>query len=264
MTQHQLRLVVHRLLRIVATCAVLASLNANASPIRIAVASNFKHTLEAILPAFEQTYPETEVQIIPGSTGGLFAQIVHGAPFDLFLAADAERPKKLLNARKALRLFHYATGRLVYWAPDLDEKVGPAALISSATPIAIPNHRTAPYGAAAMQTLTDLNIVDKKFVTGNNVSQSFQFIESGNVTSGFVALSQVHNRINDAQWWLIPAHHHEPIVQYGVLLPNHQLNAVQFLDFLMSDKTQQLIAEKGYLRSQVAKAIDQSPPTPIN
>ena len=114
MTHHQLRLAANKLLKIITACTLLAALSANANPVRIAVASNFKQTLEAILPAFEQAYPKTEVQVISGSTGGLYAQIMHGAPFDLFLAADSERPKKLLNESKALKIFHYATGQLVY------------------------------------------------------------------------------------------------------------------------------------------------------
>ena len=121
MTHHQLRLAANKLLKIITACTLLAALSANANPVRIAVASNFKQTLEAILPAFEQAYPKTEVQVISGSTGGLYAQIMHGAPFDLFLAADSERPKKLLNESKALKIFHYATGQLVYWAPTSRE-----------------------------------------------------------------------------------------------------------------------------------------------
>ena len=86
MTHHQLRLAANKLLKIIIACTLLAALSANANPVRIAVASNFKQTLEAILPAFEQAYPKTEVQVISGSTGGLYAQIMNGAPFDLFLA----------------------------------------------------------------------------------------------------------------------------------------------------------------------------------
>ncbi len=264
MTHHQLRLVANKLLKITTACTLLAALSANANPVRIAVASNFKQTLEAILPAFEQAYPKTEVQVISGSTGGLYAQILHGAPFDIFLAADFERPKKLLNESKALNIFHYATGQLVYWAPTAAKPVGTSTLISISTPIAIPNHRTAPYGAAAKQTMANLNIAGKQFVTGNNVSQSFQFVDSGNVTSGFVALSQVHNRVNEAQWWLVPAQHHEPIVQYGVLLPDHHLDAPQFLDFLMSDTTQTSIAQRGYLPSSKATDSSQSLSQAIN
>ena len=264
MKHHQLRLAANKLLKIIIACTLLAALSANANPVRIAVASNFKQTLEAILPAFEQAYPKTEVQVISGSTGGLYAQIMHGAPFDLFLAADSERPKKLLNESKALKIFHYATGQLVYWAPTSAKPVGTPTLISISTPIAIPNHRTAPYGAAARQTMANLNIAGKQFVTGNNVSQSFQFVDSGNVASGFVALSQVRNRVNEAQWWLIPAQHHEPIVQYGVLLSDHHIDAPLFLDFLMSDKTQTSIARRGYVRSRAATDSDQSLPQPIN
>jgi molybdate transport system substrate-binding protein len=101
MTHRQLRLMMPLFLRATLSCFLLVSVNVTASPIRIAVASNFKQTLEAILPDFERAHPEAEIQVIAGSTGGLYAQIIHGAPFDIFLAADAERPRRLLKKDKA-------------------------------------------------------------------------------------------------------------------------------------------------------------------
>ncbi len=259
MTQHQLRLVVVQLLKIATLCSAMLALNANANPVRIAVAANFKQTLEAILPAFEKAYPNIETQVIAGSTGGLYAQIIHGAPFDIFLAADSKRPERLLAENKALKVFHYATGQLVFWAPKSDIPVGKPTLAATSTPIAIPNHRTAPYGAAARQTLNALKIDSREFVTGNNVSQSFQFVESGNVASGFVALSQVRNRVDDSQWWLIPAHHHEPILQFGALLPDHHADATRFLEFLLSEKAQESISSRGYLKSRTMQVSNPRP-----
>ena len=102
MKHHQLRLAANKLLKIITACTLLAALSANANPVRIAVASNFKQTLEAILPAFEQAYPKTEVQVISGSTGGLYAQIMHGAPFDLFLAPSPSALQPLSRSQHPL------------------------------------------------------------------------------------------------------------------------------------------------------------------
>jgi molybdate transport system substrate-binding protein len=246
MTHRQLRLMMPLFLRATLSCFLLVSVNVTASPIRIAVASNFKQTLEAILPDFEQAHPEAEIQVITGSTGGLFAQIIHGAPFDIFLAADAERPRRLLKKDKALQVFHYATGLIVFWAPDSTVQVTESTLRSTKRPIAVANDKTAPYGAAAKQALTSLNILGKQFVTGSNVSQSYQFVDSGNAETGFVALSQVMNRIDQKEWWLVPSQHFEPIVQLGALLPNHHIDAAIFLEFLLSETTQEKIAARGY------------------
>lgn len=254
MIQHQLRLMTKLCLRATLSCFLFISVDVAASPIRIAVASNFKHTLEAILPDFERAYPETEIQVITGSTGGLYAQIVHGAPFDIFLAADADRPRRLLDEHKALQVFHYATGRLVFWAPDSAVQVTESTLRSTMRPIAVANHKTAPYGAAAKQALTALNIHDKKFITGSNVSQSYQFIDSGNVETGFVALSQVMNRIDQKKWWIVPSQHFEPIVQLGALLPGHHIDTPIFLKFFLSETTQEKISANGYQDLHESKA----------
>ena len=254
MIQNQLRLMMRLFLRTTLSCFLFVSVDVTASPIRIAVASNFKHTLEAILPDFERANPETEIQIIAGSTGGLYAQIVHGAPFDIFLAADADRPRRLLEEHKALQVFHYATGRLVFWAPDTAAQVTESTLRSTKRPIAVANHKTAPYGAAAKQVLTALNIHDKEFITGSNVSQSYQFVDSGNVETGFVALSQVTNRIDRKEWWIVPPQFFEPIVQLGALLPDHHIDTSIFLEFFLSETTQKKISANGYQDLRDSKA----------
>jgi molybdate transport system substrate-binding protein len=91
-----------------------------------------------------------------------------------------------------------------------------------------------------------LNILEKKFVTGSNINQSYQFVDSGNAETGFVALSQMMNRIDQKEWWIVPYQHFEPIVQLGALLPNHHIDASIFLEFLLSETTQEKIAARGY------------------
>jgi len=242
---------------LVSLMALTLSLGAYANPLRIAVAANFKSTLEQILPKFHQAYPQIETQIISGSTGALYAQISHGAPFDLLLAADAERPQKLLAEKRALEIFHYTTGQLVYWVAGSLEQVDESTLRSAATPIAIANPNTAPYGAAARQTLASLNIQGTKFITGSNVSQSYQFIESGNVAAGFIALSQVINRTDSREWWLVPSRLYDSIVQMGALLPNHHAGATTFMNFLQSEPTQKVLSANGYRNIKTGTTFEQ-------
>jgi len=246
MMRHQRRLRMNHLPISTVICLLVLSMSATANPLRIAVASNFRSTLDRVLPEFRRANPNIETQIVTGSTGALYAQISHGAPYDLLLAADAKRPQKLLAEHKAVKLFHYATGRLVFWAAGSTTQVAESTLKQATGPIAVANPKTAPYGAAAMQALASLNIQGIKFITGSSVSQTYQFIESGNVTSGFVAQSQVINRFDSHEWWLIPSRHYDPIIQLGALLPNHHASAETFMKFILSASTQRAIFESGY------------------
>ncbi len=224
--------------------------------VQVAVAANFSSTMQRLIPLFEQ---QSGYRVIASyaSSGKLFAQITHGAPFDVFLSADGERPHRLEQAGlvAANRRFTYATGRLVLWAPDAgspDEALqqlqqGRFSFLSIANP------KIAPYGTAAMQVLAKLGLEQrfiKRTARGENIAQAYQFVYSGNAQLGFVAQSQMvdaGDRVNGVVW-VVPGHMHSPIEQQGVLLKRAEQNpaALAFIDYLHSDGAKQVIVASGY------------------
>tara|TARA_Y100001934_G_scaffold274538_1_gene367107 strand:+ start:1251 stop:2003 length:753 start_codon:yes stop_codon:yes gene_type:complete len=229
-------------------CLLLPSLS-NADSLRIAVASNFAHTLNTLLPEFENDTGH-DVDISSASSGKLYAQILHGAPFDVFLSADTDKPQRLAEQFPEIEstLFTYATGRLVYWCPNECEY--PLSGISTKPDtLAIANPRLAPYGLAAKQTIEALKVSPPTLVTGENIGQAYRFIESGHAQAGFIALSQaVAARLPASQYWLVPDHHHAAIQQTGVLTPRGLNNpaAHAFIEYLRRPETQAQIAQQGY------------------
>ena len=181
------------------TQVVLVSI-IHAEDVLVAVATNFTSCLKELVVGFEQK-TKHHVVVSPGSTGKLYAQITNGAPFDVFLAADVRRPQLLEKEGLAVKgsRFTYAIGRLTLWSAHPSLVNGDGAEILLAQPfryLAIANPKTAPYGAAARQTLEALDLWDKVqpyIVQGENIGQTFQFVASGNAELGFVALSQVMN-----------------------------------------------------------------------
>ena len=182
-----------------------ASAAAQAGQTNVAVAANFTEAAEEIAQAFkEKTGHEAILSF--GSTGQFYTQITQDAPFEVFLAADDERPKKAVDEGFAVpgSQFTYAIGKLVLWSKDPDLVQGEATLKNGDfTKLAIANPVTAPYGAAAVQTMKALGVYDQlepKIVQGNNISQTFQFVETGNAELGFIALSQVISDNEGSRW----------------------------------------------------------------
>jgi molybdate transport system substrate-binding protein len=218
-------------------------------PLRIAVAANFAPLLKQLLPAFSaQTGIAT--QVISGASGTLFGQLQHGAPFDIFLSADATRPKLLAqqgliiaNSRKT-----YAIGQLALWSatfPALSIK----ALNQLNSRLAIANPRTTPYGLAAQQTLTALGLwskFNKQLITGANINQTFFQVRSKNVTAGFVANSQL--QLNQLQGVLIPQRYYTPLLQQLVIAKSSRrvIAAQRLSQYLLSEAVQQTIGQSGY------------------
>ncbi len=217
--------------------------------IKVAVASNFKTTLSEIAQRYQQHSGE-KVIISSASTGTLFNQISHGAPFDLFLSADSERAALIENSRYGVKgsRFTYAQGRLAFWMPQ-GETVNQQTLLNFSGRMAIANPKLAPYGLASQQTLTQLNLWRHfSYIKGTNIAQTYQFIDSGNINAGFVAYSLLLQN-NKQHYYLIPDNLHQPILQQGVLLTAAAENkkVLDFIDYLKSQATQALIREKGYL-----------------
>lgn len=220
--------------------------------VRAAVAANFTLPAEELGDAFTNLTGHAVIFSF-GSTGQLYAQISQGAPFDVFLAADDRRPADAVREGFAVEgtVLTYAVGRLALHAPEIDVTDGEAVLRGGDfRHLAIADPATAPYGAAAMETLTRLGLAEAvapKLVTGENVSQALQFVSSGNAELGFVALGQVAGE-PPASVWRVPASYHAPILQDAVLTRHGEDNAAAraFLDFLTGEVAQAIIEVHGY------------------
>ncbi|REG86930.1 molybdate ABC transporter substrate-binding protein [Marinomonas pollencensis] len=223
-----------------------------AQPLRIAVASNFTAPIQKLAPIFEQETGH-KVQLSFGSSGKFFAQIQHGAPFDVFLSADQAKPDKLIKNNLAIKdsKIIYAKGALALWSANLSSVTPIEATLLEAHKIAIANPKLAPYGQAAKETLNKLGLWSKlqgHLVQGENIGQTYQFTYSRNADLGFVALSQVLAGDNKGHYWKVPAQYHKDIKQAAVVLNSSQqkTTASDFLDFLMRSDIQHKIAQFGY------------------
>ncbi len=226
-----------------------------ADDVRVAVAANFKPAMDALETAFEAQAPH-DLRVTAGATGLLYAQIVQGAPFDVFLAADQARPARLEENGLGVAgsRVTYALGRLIVWDP-LGGEVTPERLRSGGDRrLAIAKPALAPYGAAALETLTALGLDEAtraRRVEGVSVGQSFAFVHAGAAELGFVALSQVLALPEEARgrWWE-PEDLHGPITQDAIILKRADgVEAVEaFMAFLTSDPAGALIERFGYAR----------------
>lgn len=223
-----------------------------AEPLRLAVASNFTSPIQKLAPIFEQETGH-KIQLSFGSSGKFFAQIQHGAPFDVFLSADQAKPDKLIEKGLALESSQiiYAKGALALWSASLKSVEPIDKTLLEARKIAIANPKLAPYGKAAKETLTKLALWSKlkgKLVQGENIGQTYQFTYSKNADVGFVALSQVLAGDVKGHYWKVPNSYHSAIKQSAVVLSSsHQKEVANaFLAFLMRADIQQKIASFGY------------------
>jgi molybdate transport system substrate-binding protein len=229
---------------------------ASADDVQVAVASNFSAPMQAIATAFEKDTGH-KAQLAFGATGKFYAQIRHGAPFQVLLAADAETPARLEQEGMAVpgTRFTYAIGQLALWsarAGVVDSK-GDVLKKGGYTHLAIANPRLAPYGAAAITVLRNLDLleaVQPRFVQGENIAQTYQFVASGNAELGFVALSQVmkDGKLTRGSAWFVPGNLHAPIRQDAVILANGKGNlaASALMAYLKTDKTRAIIRAYGY------------------
>ncbi len=237
--------------RILIAAALLTTtaLPAFAESVNVAVAANFTAVAQELEPIFEaETGHELELSF--GATGQFYTQISQGAPFGVFLAADTARPELAVTEGFAVEgtFFVYAQGRLALFGPSRDMSDGEAALNSDFSQIAIADPQAAPYGKAAVETLTALGLyeaIEPKVVWGENISQTLQFVDTGNAELGFVAASQVLDKDDK---WIVPEELHAPTAQGAVLLKEGEANpaAIAFLEFLKSDQAVAIIEAAGY------------------
>ena len=234
---------------------LFASLSTGASQagnVRAAVAANFTGAAKAIGAAFTAATGHTVVFSF-GATGQLYAQITQGAPYDVFLAADAVRPARAEAeglARAGTR-FTYATGAIVLYSADPTRVTGATTLRRGGfARLAIANPTTAPYGLAAVETMKALGVYDAvsgRIVQGGSIVQAFQFVASGNAELGFVARSQLVG-VDGGSRWDVPADLHPVIAQDAVLLEAGVNNAAApaFLAFLRGEAAREIITAHGY------------------
>lgn len=234
----------------------LCSWQVLADEVQVAVAANFTAPMNQIAADFEKATGHKAVLAF-GATGKFYAQIVNGAPFDVFLAADDTTPEKLEKEGQGVSgsRFTYAVGKLVLWSakPGFVDAQGEVLRSGQFAKLSIANPKTAPYGAAAIETLNKLNLlaaVQPRFVQGENISQTLQFVSTGNAELGFVALSQVFKdgKVSGGSAWIVPDSFHEPIYQDALLLARGKGNpaAVALLAYLKSEPARGVIRAFGY------------------
>ena len=229
--------------------------DALAKELRIAVASNFLLPLKELSRKFKESTGH-KVVVISGSTGKLYAQIKQGAPFDILLAADSIRPELLEKEGIGVpgSRFTYAVGRLALWSADSTLPLKNDLQVlnhKNFRYLAIANPKTAPYGKAAEQVLRKKGFweqIQNRLVRGENISQTFQFVMTGNADIGFIALSQLRKNQGLGFSWIVPQEWHDPIQQQCILLKRAKTNkaAQQFLNFIKSNRIQKQIESYGY------------------
>ncbi|MBP6760400.1 MAG: molybdate ABC transporter substrate-binding protein [Thauera sp.] len=228
----------------------------HAAEVHIAVAANFTAPINEIAAAFEKASGHKVIAAF-GPTGGLYTQIKHGAPFEVFLAADDSTPARLETEGEILAgsRFTYAIGKLVLWSASVGyvDAQGEVLRRNEFNHLSIGNPKTAPYGLAATQVLARLGLseaVKPKLVEGTNITQAYQFVATGNAELGFVALSQVFKdgQISGGSAWIVPEDMYEPIRQDAVILNKGKDNpaAAALVDYLKGPKAAAVIKSYGY------------------
>jgi molybdate transport system substrate-binding protein len=218
--------------------------------ITVAVAANFNRPMREIISIFQQQTGK-RVRLVSGSTGKLYAQIIQGAPFHLFFAADTKRPA-LLESEGLIKtgtLFTYATGSLVLWSPEENLNLADGlqtSLNERVQRIAIANPKTAPYGVAAMQVLDAAGLTEQvksKLIFGENVAQAVMFARSGNAQLAILPASSI---VGAGGKSLALSSGYQPIIQQAVVMKDAPESADELVTFLSSDSARSVLHKYGY------------------
>lgn len=238
--------------------AATAANGLGAAEVHVAVASNFKEPMRGIAAAFERETGHRAVLCF-GATGKFYAQISQGAPYDMLLAADQAVPTMLVKEHLALpgTRFTYATGKLALWSASKGYVDGQGSVLHNGrfAHLALANPKTAPYGAAAVDTLRRLGrlgALQARLVQGENIAQAYQLTSTGNAELGFVALPDVYRdgKFSTGSGWIVPESLHAPILQDLVILARGGANpaARALRAYLASDQAAGIIRSYGYER----------------
>ena len=230
-----------------------------AGELTVAAAADLNFVFKELIETFE-TQTGEHVRLTLGSSGNFFAQIQQGAPFDLYFSADIGYPKKLIEEGVAVpgSLYQYATGRIVVWVPKdstLDVSKGIKVLLDPGIKkIAIANPKHAPYGKAAVSAMEHFKVYDRvkdKFVLGENVSQTAQFVQSGAADIGIIALSLALAPSVQAvgTYWLIPQEAHPAIDQGAAIVKTskNRESGKKFLEFLQTTASRAAMKRYGFM-----------------
>jgi molybdate transport system substrate-binding protein len=234
--------------------------NPPARVVRVAAAADLRYAFDDMSATFRTKHPDISVQVTYGASGNFFAQISSDAPFDLFLSADIDYPRKLIEQGRGVKdsEFIYAIGHLVVWAPnasklDLDRLGIRTVADESVRKIAIANPRHAPYGRAAEEALKRAGLFDQvkeRLVLGENVAQAAQFVESGAADVGLIALSLAlaPTMRYRGRYYELPLDDYPRLEQGGVILTGAKdMDAARALrDFLMSAEGRAVLAKYGF------------------
>ena len=234
------------------TVVAALSVSVRAAEVKVAVAANFTDAVKEIGALFDKATGHTAIFSF-GPTGGLYNQITQAAPFEVFLSADQATPAKAITEGHAVQgtAFTYATGKLVLYSKADGLTLGEVALKEGKfTKIAIANPKTAPYGTAAVEVMQKIGVYEAlkgKIVEGNNIAQTFQFVDTANAEVGFIAFAQVALKRGGSRW-VVPANMHKTIAQDAVLLKTGANNeaAKAFIAFLKGPEARKVIEKYGY------------------
>ena len=254
-----------RITKLMAFLLFAISLPAHADDLNVAAASDLSFAMKELAASYEKQ-TGTVVKVTLGSSGNFFAQIQNGAPFDLYFSADIDYPRKLEAAGlgEPGTLYQYATGKIVIWVPassKLDVSKGLAVLTDpSVRKIAIANPKHAPYGRAAVAAMTKQGIYEKitdKLVFGENISQTAQFVESGNADVGIIALSLARAPVmaDKGKYFEVPQDLYPPLDQGAIVIKASQKKeqAKQFLVYLKTSESVSLLQRYGFKLPEPAK-----------
>jgi molybdate transport system substrate-binding protein len=231
-----------------------------AREVRVAAAANMKSAFDELADEFRKQHPDVRVSVTYGSSGNFFAQILNRAPFDIFLSADVDYPRKLIEQGQADKdtEFVYAIGQIVVWVPNASklevEKFGIKILADpSVRKVAIGNPKHAPYGRAAQAALKQLGVFDvvqDRLVLGENIEQAALFVDSGAADVGIIALSQALSPAlrERGSYWVIPRDTYPPLEQAGVILPwaKDRAAADELRSYLLGSAGRELLKRHGY------------------
>ncbi|CRM70945.1 molybdate ABC transporter substrate-binding protein [Pseudomonas fluorescens] len=245
-----------RAARLAPLLAVFALGSAQADEVQVAVAANFTAPIQAIAADFKKDTGHTLVAAY-GATGQFYTQIKNGAPFQVFLSADDTTPQKLEAEGETVKgsRFTYAVGTLALWSAKdgYVDAQGEVLKRNAFKHLSIANPKTAPYGLAATQVLAREGLTDQvrdKIVEGQNITQAYQFVSTGNAELGFVALSQIYKdgKVSSGSAWIVPSSLHDPIKQDAVILAKGKDSAAAkaLVDYLKGPKAAAVIKSYGY------------------